>query len=110
MTTNPMLKWPMFIIPARWGFQGVVGQERLAIADDPSWIMDLKKPDLTSASDFIFAGHFKCAAAQIASDSLDGAWGFVNYEAAWLPPAVLTAMMLVMLGGVLVLLQGRDPV
>ena len=110
MTTNPMLKWPMFIIPARWGFQGVVGQERLAIADDPAWIMDLKKPDLTSASDFIVAGHFKCAAAQIASDSLDGAWGFVNYETAWMPPAVLTAMMLVMLGGVLVLLQGRDPV
>src|ERR1043165_309956 len=41
MTTNPMLKWPMYGIPARWGFQGVIAQERMAIADDPAWVVDL---------------------------------------------------------------------
>ncbi|HTM43738.1 MAG TPA: FHA domain-containing protein, partial [Polyangiaceae bacterium] len=37
MTTNPMLKWPMYLMPARWGFQGMVAQEKLAIANDPAW-------------------------------------------------------------------------
>ncbi|HEX4338192.1 MAG TPA: FHA domain-containing protein [Polyangiaceae bacterium] len=110
MTTNPMLKWPMFIIPARWGFQGVVGQERLAVANDPPWIIDLKKPDLTSVPDFLVAGKFRCAEAQIASDTFVGAWGFVNYDMAWLPPAVLTAMMVVLLATILVILKARDAV
>ncbi len=110
MTTNPMLKWPMFAIPARWGFQGVVAQERRAIADDAAWIIDLKKPDLTSTSDFLIAGKFRCAEAQIASDTYNGAWGFVNWDAAWMPPAVLTAMMLVLIAAILVMLKARDPV
>jgi hypothetical protein len=48
MTTNPLLEWPMYLMPARWGFQGVVGQERLAIANQPAWLIDLRKPELTS--------------------------------------------------------------
>jgi ABC-type multidrug transport system ATPase subunit len=110
MTTNPMLKWPMFVIPARWGFQGVVAQERHAIADDPSWIIDLQKPDLSSASDFIAAGKFRCAEAQIASDTFGGAWGFTQWNAAYMPPLVLTAMMVAILAVILVILKARDPV
>jgi ABC-type multidrug transport system ATPase subunit/pSer/pThr/pTyr-binding forkhead associated (FHA) protein len=110
MTTNPMLKWPMLIMPARWGFQGMVAQERHAVADDPAWIMDLKKPDLSSAPDFLFSGKFRCAEAQIASDTFNGAWGFVNWQQAWLPPVVLTAMMIVLLATILVMLKARDPV
>jgi hypothetical protein len=110
MTTNPLLKWPMFIIPARWGFQGVIGQERRAIAADPAWVIDLQKPTLTSVSDFVVAGKFDCAVAQIASDSFGGAWGFTNWDAAWLPPAVLFAMMFGLLGIILIMLKQRDPV
>ena len=36
MTTNPSLKWVMAVMPARWGFQGVIAQERMAIAVDPA--------------------------------------------------------------------------
>src|SRR5690606_35378388 len=44
MTANPMLEYPMYLMPARWGFQGVVAQERMAIADNPAWVLDIKKP------------------------------------------------------------------
>ncbi|HVU00659.1 MAG TPA: FHA domain-containing protein [Polyangiaceae bacterium] len=110
MTTNPMLKWPMLLIPARWGFQGVVGQERRAIADDPAWIIDLKKPDLNSASDFIVGGHFRCAEAQIAADNFNGAWGFTSWNQFWMPPAVMMVMMAVTLVAILFILKSRDPV
>ena len=110
MTTNPMLKWPMLIMPARWGFQGVVAQERRAFASDPAWIIDLKKPDVTSIPDFVTAGKFRCAEAQIAADNFNGAWGFSNWEAAWMPPVTLSAMMLVAMAAILVILKSRDPV
>jgi hypothetical protein len=110
MTTNALLKWPMLLVPARWGFQGVVAQERHAIANDPAWIIDLKKPDLTSVSDFVMQGKFRCAEAQIASDTFNGAWGFTSWDMAWLPPVVLLCMMLGMLLLILMLLKARDAV
>jgi len=108
MTTNPMLKWPMYLMPARWGFQGVVAQERLAIANDPAWIIDIKKPDTTSAENFLIAGKFHCAEAQIASSDYTGAWGFTDYQAYWLPPTVLGGIMLVTLIFILMILKKRD--
>jgi ABC transport system ATP-binding/permease protein len=108
MTTNPLLKWPMYLMPARWGFQGVIAQERLAIANDPAWIIDIKKPDTTSVENFLFAGKFHCAEAQIASVDYNGAWGFADYQAFWLPPSVLAAMMLGLLIFILMLLKRRD--
>jgi ABC transport system ATP-binding/permease protein len=108
MTTNPMLKWPMYLMPARWGFQGVVAQERLAIANDPAWIIDIKKPDTTSVENFLVAGKFHCAEAQIASADFNGAWSFVDYQSFWLPPAVLGGMMLALLVFILVILKRRD--
>jgi ABC-type multidrug transport system ATPase subunit len=110
MTTNPMLKWFMYGMPARWGFQGVVAQERLAIATDSAWIIDIKKPDTTSVENFLVAGKFHCAEAQIASADFNGAWGFVDYRLFWLPPAVLAAMMFALLLFILVVLKRRDSI
>jgi hypothetical protein len=110
MTTNPLLEYPMYVIPARGGFQGVVTQERLAVASEPAWVIDLKKPDLNSVSDFVFAGKFRCAEAQLASKDFNGAWGFSDYEHIWLPPAVLAAMGFFVLITILITLKRRDPV
>jgi hypothetical protein len=110
MTTNPLLEFPMYLIPARWGFQGVIAQERMAIADDPAWIIDIHKPDTTSLADFVIAGKFKCAEAQMASTDFNGAWGFANYTQTYLPPAVLTLMMLASLVAILIILKRRDPI
>jgi len=110
MTTNSLLKWPMLLMPARWGFQGVVAQERLATATEAAWVIDLKKPDLTSPADFVEAGKFKCATAQIASDSYNGAWGFTDYDQAWLPFAVMTSMTLLTIIALFIILKRRDPV
>src|SRR5690606_37625506 len=60
MTTNPVLEYPMYLMPARWGFQGVVAQERIAIAGDPAWVLDIKKPDANSLENFVTAGKFRC--------------------------------------------------
>jgi hypothetical protein len=70
----------------------------------------LSKPDLTSLPDFITAGRFQCAAAQVASDSISGAWGFTEWSTLWLPAAVLYAMTLVILIVLLIALRRRDPV
>jgi ABC-type multidrug transport system ATPase subunit/pSer/pThr/pTyr-binding forkhead associated (FHA) protein len=110
MTTNPMLKWAMMVIPARWGFQGTIAQERLAIANDPAWVIDLKNPSLSSASDFITGGRFKCATAQIASDTFNGAWGFTGFDTPWIPYAVLAGISLVTGLVMLMVLKRRDPV
>ena len=34
MTTNWLLEYPMYAVPARWGFQGLVATERAAVASD----------------------------------------------------------------------------
>lgn len=110
MTTNELLEWPMYVIPARWGFQGVVAQERMAIADDPAWVINLNRPDTTSIDNFVTAGKFKCAEAQIASNDFNGAWGFTHYTDIWLPPLVLGAMMFATLIWILIILKRRDSV
>jgi ABC-type multidrug transport system ATPase subunit/pSer/pThr/pTyr-binding forkhead associated (FHA) protein len=110
MTSNSILKWPMIITPARWGFQGFIAQERMAIADDPAWVIDLKNPSLQSPGDFVFNGKFKCATAQIASDTFNGAWGFTEYDMLWLPFATMGAMTLVTMIVLFVVLKRRDPV
>jgi ABC-type multidrug transport system ATPase subunit/pSer/pThr/pTyr-binding forkhead associated (FHA) protein len=110
MTTNPMLKPLMYIMPARWGFEGSIAHERLAIQKDPAWWIDLQNPTLNSPPDYVFGGHFQCAIAQMGSDTLKGAWGFTMYEQIWLPITVLLGMTVVMLAMLLVLLKRRDPV
>jgi ABC transport system ATP-binding/permease protein len=110
MTTVPWLKWPMLIMPARWGFQGVVSQERIAVASKSAWIVDLQKPDLNSVDNFITNGKFQCALAQVASPDFNGAWGFVNYTNPWMPIGVLAAMLVAQILFILVLLKRRDSV
>jgi hypothetical protein len=110
MTTNPLLEVPMLAMPARWGFQGVVAQERMAVANDAAWVLDLKRPDVNSPENFVYQGKFHCAEAQLASTDFNGAWGFSDYALTWLPPAVLGAMMMGMFVLILALLKKRDSI
>jgi ABC transport system ATP-binding/permease protein len=110
MTTNPVLKPLMYVMPARWGFEGSIAWERHAIAAKPAWLIDLHQPNLTSPPDFVRNGRFDCAIAQMASDSISGAWGFVEWDQSWVPLAVLYGMTFAMLAVLLVLLKRRDPV
>lgn len=110
MTTNPMLKPLMYVMPARWGFEGSIAHERLAIAKEPAWFINLQNASLNSPPDYVFGGFFQCAVAQMGSDTLKGAWGFVDYAQHWLPIAVLYGMTIGMLVVLLILLKRRDPV
>jgi hypothetical protein len=110
MTTNPMLKPLMYVMPARWGFEGAIAEERALIADAPAWVIDLHQRGLSSPSDFVSDGRFHCATAQIESGTLSGAWGFVEWNQPGIPLAVLYGMTGVMLLLLLVLLKRRDPV
>ncbi|HVJ93064.1 MAG TPA: ABC transporter permease, partial [Labilithrix sp.] len=110
MTTNPMLKPLMYVMPARWGFEGSIAYERMAVAKDPAWFINLQNAQLNSPPDYVFGGFFQCAIAQMGSESLKGAWGFSSYATHVLPPAFLLGMTLVMLSVLLVILKRRDPV
>jgi ABC-type multidrug transport system ATPase subunit/pSer/pThr/pTyr-binding forkhead associated (FHA) protein len=110
MTTNPNLKPLMFLMPSRWGFEGAIASERAAIAGASAWNIDLHKPDLTSLPDFLQAGKFHCAIAQVASSSLAGAWGFTEWDTPWLPAVVLFGTTLGMFVILLVALKRQDPV
>jgi ABC-type multidrug transport system ATPase subunit/pSer/pThr/pTyr-binding forkhead associated (FHA) protein len=110
MTTNPNLKPLMYLMPSRWGFEGAIANERMAIAGSAAWMIDLHKPDLTSLPDFVQNGRFQCAVAQVASTTLNGAWGFSEWDTLWLPSAMLFAMTFAMLVILLVALKRRDPV
>jgi hypothetical protein len=109
MTTVPHLRWLMYLIPARWGFEGTIAPERTAIVHDPAWLIDLGRKD-TSAADFVEAGKFKCAIAQLAADNFQGAWSFTTYETNWIPFAVLGGMTVAILIFLCVILKRRDPV
>ncbi|WP_437959691.1 FHA domain-containing protein [Sorangium sp. So ce119] len=109
MTTVPHLRPLMYMIPARWGFEGAIAPERAAIAEDPAWVIDLHRTD-TIPAEFIEAGKFKCAIAQMAADNYAGAWGFTTYDQTWLPFAVLAGMTLLILVTLCAFLKRRDPV
>jgi ABC transport system ATP-binding/permease protein len=113
-TTVPHLRWLMYAIPARWGFEGSVVPERNALEHDSSWMIDLQMKSTdngyNSPGDFIEAGKFKCSIAQVASDTLAGAWGFTTYDTAWIPLAILSAMAFTTLIGLTIILKRRDPV
>lgn len=108
-TTVPYMEPLMFSVPARWGFEAAIVPQRDAIKQKTAWVLDLNDDELTSASDFIFNGQFECATAQMASDSLTGAWSFTTYETQIVPYAALGAMTLALFLGILVLLRKRDP-
>ncbi len=109
ITTVPHLKPLMYVIPARWGFEGAIAPERQAIAGDPAWLIDLNSSQ-SSPADFVEAGKFKCAIAQMASDTFAGGWAFTTYESAWIPYTVLRGMTVGILILLCVVLKRRDPV
>jgi ABC-type multidrug transport system ATPase subunit/pSer/pThr/pTyr-binding forkhead associated (FHA) protein len=109
MTTNPMLRPLMYIMPARWGFEGSIAQERAAVQNDPAWLIDLKS-NLNSPPDYVINGHFQCAIAQMGSDTIMGAWGFTEWSTWILSVGILLGMTAFMLVVLLVLLKRRDPV
>jgi ABC-type multidrug transport system ATPase subunit/pSer/pThr/pTyr-binding forkhead associated (FHA) protein len=109
-TTIGKLANIMYAIPARWGFEAAIVPERLAIAEDTAWLIDLGAPDKSSANDFIAHGKFQCATAQLASDGLNGAWAFTTYETVFIPYVVLSAMTLVILVFIMAILRRRDQV
>ncbi len=104
ITTNPLLRIPMNLMPSRWAFEGVVRLERLAVSDASGWNMPLEGIR-DSPPDFIKEGIFQCALAQLKSTQLSGAWGFSS--AAWLPPSVLALMTLAILFVVMNLLRRK---
>jgi len=110
MTTNPWLKYLMVGVPARWGFQGVIAQERAAIADQSAWLLDLHQPNLSSPDDFVQGGKFACATAQMASETFFGAWGFSRYHQSFLPIVILVGTTGATLLLLLLILKQRDPV
>jgi hypothetical protein len=110
MTTNPMLKPLMYVMPARWGFQGAITPERLAIATDPAWFINLQNATLNSPPDYVASGYFQCALAQLGSETLKGAWGFSMYAEMWLPITVLCGITIFMLIVLFITLKSRDPV
>jgi hypothetical protein len=109
MTTIPHLQWLMYVIPARWGFEGAITPERLAIETDTAWLINLGGSD-SSPTDFVETGRFKCAVAQLASDTLPGSWGFTTYDERWVPFAVLGGMTIGLMFLLLIVLKRRDPV
>jgi hypothetical protein len=109
MTTIPHLAILMNVIPARWGFEASVIEERLSLVDDSAWLIDLGRTD-SSPGDFVHAGKFQCSVAQLASDTFAGAWGFTSYEDRWIPYAVLGGVTALLLTLLCVILKRRDPV
>ena len=110
MTSNPNLRPMMYLMPSRWGFEGAIAAERAAIAGLPAWNIELHRPDLTSVPDFLLGGRFQCAVAQVASDSISGAWGFSEWSVPWIPAAALFATTVAMMTLLLVALKRQDPV
>ena len=80
MTTNPMLKPLMYVMPARWGFEGAIAQERAAHRRTIRRGSSTCTAEPESAADFVVNGHFQCAIAQIGSDTITGAWGFTEWN------------------------------
>jgi hypothetical protein len=107
-STTRAIRAIMQVIPARWGFEGAIAPHRVALALDDAWLIDLGHKDLKG--EFIEAGKFKCAIAQMASDSQAGAWGFTTYDEKWVPYAVLGGMTAVIFVAMCVFLKRRDPV
>jgi hypothetical protein len=98
----------MQAIPARWGFEGAIAPNRNALATDEAWLIDLGQKSLKA--EFVEGGKFKCAIAQMASDTQVGSWGFTTYDQPWIPYAVLGGTTVFLIVIVSVLLKRRDPV
>ena len=87
MTTNPNLK-PLMYMHA--GALGLRGRHRaasgMAIADRRAWNIDLAQAGPHERAGLHRrTGKFQCAIAQVASDTLTGAWGFTEWDHSGFP-------------------------
>ncbi len=106
ITTNRYLGWAMQLVPARFGFEGVVRGERALVAREPAWSIQLSGA-IESRPDYIYEGKFHCALAQLESPELTGAWGFGAGGSTLTPGLVLGGMTLLLLVAVSTLLKRR---
>jgi hypothetical protein len=131
-TTNTLLEYPMWAMPARWGFEGAITPERILNAAEPGWLYNIPKtkeladPQAAQILDQLFlkdAGdklQFVCAKAEMTARSgpnsvngvfpFDGAWGFSESVNTWLPYAVLGGMTVITLIIMMAILRKNDPV
>ena len=129
VTTNALLEIPMLGIPARWGFEGGIAPERMINATQKEWMFNLPKgkealpPDILERLFLKDAGDhlvFNCPKAYMGavqgSNSVgsvfpfEGAWGFTEWQLAWLPYVVLGGSTLVTLVVMMMILRRKDPV
>lgn len=104
VTSNALLKVPMLVMPSRWGFEGMIRNERLAISLTDGWQVPLSGV-VDSPPDYIRGGFFECALAQMESTKMTGGWGFHSPD--WLPGTVLCAMTILLLVVVMILLRRK---
>ncbi len=129
VTTNPLLEYPMLVVPARWGFEGSIAAERVINATQKEWLFNLPKGKEALPAEIMdklflkeIGDHlqFNCPRAYIGAVQgpntvgsqfpFDGAWGFTNWQQTWLPFAVLGGMTLVTLIIMMSVLRSKDPV
>lgn len=104
VTTVPWLKWPMMIVPARWGFEGVIRPERAAAQREEPWNISLGPDTPDRIPDFIDQNTFRCALAHMDSEQLTGALGLASTGGPSRPALVLAFTTAFLLAIVLVLL------
>ncbi|MFI5298606.1 MAG: ATP-binding cassette domain-containing protein, partial [Polyangiales bacterium] len=129
VTTNPLLEFPMMIIPARWGFEGAIAPERILNAAEKEWLFTLPKGKEAIAQDVLDrlflqekgdTLQFVCAKAQVGARQgintvgnvfpFEGAWGMTEWQQLWVPYVVLGGMTLATLVLMMVVLRKKDPV
>jgi ABC transport system ATP-binding/permease protein len=109
VTTVPWLRWPMTLIPARWGFEGVFVPERLAEESSPAWNIQVHGKGDLGFSDYVEGGIFRCGIAQIESSNFLGALGFGEHPGGLVPACALVATTVVLLLSVRLLLGRTGP-
>ncbi len=129
VTTNPLLEYPMWGVPARWGFEGAIAPERVINATTKEWLFNIPKGKEAMPAEIMdklflkeVGDHlqFNCPKAYIGAVQgpntigsqfpFDGAWGFTMWQQTWLPYAVLGGMTLVTLIAMMMILRSKDPV
>jgi len=108
MTTNSLLKWPMYVTPARWGFEGVVAQERKAIADGAAWVMNLGRTD-TSRRTSCWPGSFGAPRPRSPARTSTAA-GLRQLGSCLAAATVLGGMTILLLIVILIVLRTRDSI
>jgi hypothetical protein len=105
MTNKSWLEGAMALMPSRWGFEGLIGSDRAAIA--PHW----KVKACVKSGPGIVNGMFDCAREEIANTTAGaGGLGFVTHNMPIVALGVLWGATFAALVAVMVLLRRRDSV